>query len=168
MRIPPLYHKKNWQIFIAGTAIGACVGWLVFLYMFGSLQEKQTNTIERQKEEISDLNDHLSIWQEEFKKLNKKNQEMLTVQNIDVEIINFEKYGIKDSHSQFEAEELIKKDLDALLAKNLETVFANKQIIKELIENKMLKIQNKRFHLKVKEVYFYTTVEIYLELELAK
>lgn len=168
MRIPPLYRKKNWQIFIAGTAIGACIGWLIFLYMFGSLQEKQTNTIERQKEEISDLHNHLAIWQEEFKKLNKKNQEQLTVQNINVEIINFEKYGIEDSHSQFEAEELIKKDLDSLLAKNLETIFANKELINQLIENKMLKIHNRRFHLKVKEVYFYTTVEIYLELELSK
>ncbi|MDQ0214989.1 ABC-type antimicrobial peptide transport system permease subunit [Oikeobacillus pervagus] len=167
MRVPQISKKKNWQIFLSGVTIGGCISWLIFIYMFGVLQEEQTNIIERQKADITDLKSHISIWQEEFKKLNKKNQEMLTVQKVEVKITNFDRYKIEDSHSIFEVEEMIKEDLNVLLAKDLNTVYQNKDLIKKTIENKTVKINDKRYNVKVKEIYFFTKVQIYLELRLA-
>ncbi|MBM7648834.1 hypothetical protein JOC78_001784 [Bacillus ectoiniformans] len=165
MRIPPLYQKKKIKVLLAGAAIGFCVSWLLFLYIFGAIQEQQTTALELKKKELLDLQSHLSIWQEEFKELNKKNQQMLTIQDIQITITNYEKYGIDDSQSIFEAKEMIKKDLSVLLAKDLETVYSHKDLIEQTIENKTLKINQRSYSLRVKEWLFYTTIHIHLELD---
>ncbi|HZG70518.1 MAG TPA: sporulation membrane protein YtrI [Chondromyces sp.] len=164
MRVPTLTAKS--KIFLSGIAVGACLSWFLFLYMHGVLHERQAEKIERQQADIQELEAQLAIWQEEFKKINKENQKKLTVQTIKVEIVNFEKYGIEDSHSVFEAEEMIKNDLRPLLAKDLESVFYNKELIKRVIENKTLKLNDKRYRLRIIEMNFYTEVEIKLHLQL--
>ncbi|WP_456273767.1 sporulation membrane protein YtrI [Bacillus sp. AK031] len=165
MRIPPYYRQPGWQRFFAGALIGGVISWTIFLFMFGVLQEKQTATIEKQRDRISDLNQGISHWQEEFKLLNKKNSELLTVQDIKLKIVNAKEYRIEDSLSIFEAEEEIKGDLSPLLAKDLDSVYKNKELIKKTIENKTLKINDKRYKVKVKEIYFFTVIQVFLELE---
>jgi hypothetical protein len=165
MRIPPYYRHPSWQRFFAGALIGGLISWTIFLFMFGVLQEKQTATIEKQRDRISDLNQGISHWQEEFKLLNKKNSELLTVSDIKLKIVNAKEHKIEDSLSIFEAEEEIKGDLSPLLAKDLESVYKNKELIKKTIENKTLRINDKRYKVKVKEIYFFTVIQIFLELE---
>jgi hypothetical protein len=165
MRIPPYYRQPAWQRFFAGALIGGVISWMIFLFMFGVLQEEQTATIEKQRDRISDLNQGISHWQEEFKLLNQKNSELLTVQDIKLKIVNAKEYRIDDSLSIFEAEEEIKGDLSPLLAKDLDSVYKNKELIKKTIENKTLRINDKRYKVKVKEIYFFTIIQIFLELE---
>lgn len=167
MRIPPLYRHPVWQRFLAGTAVGGCISWLVFLFMFGTIQQKTSTIIEKQALQIKELRGYIQIYQEDFQELNKKNEEMLTIQEIDVEIHNFERYKISDRQSIFEAEESIKEDLKSLIAKDLTTVYQNKEIIKKTVENKILKINGKSYELAVQEMYFYTTVRLVLEIKLA-
>lgn len=95
MRIPPLYNDPWWQCLFAGAVIGGCISWLIFLFMFGSIQEEQTRLIEKQKKTITDLKESLAIWQEDYKELNKKNEEILTVQDIEVEIIHSKKISYR-------------------------------------------------------------------------
>ncbi|KAB7705913.1 sporulation protein [Bacillus aerolatus] len=166
MRVPSLHKKPKAKWVLAGAAIGFCLSWLLFLYMFGAMQERQTVVLEKQKNDISELRTQLEIWQEEFKELNKKNLHKLTVQEIEVDIINYEKYGIDDAQSIFSAKEQIKKDLSVLYAKDLETVYSHKELIRQSIENKTLKINKRSYSLHVKEWHFYTTIHIQLEMEL--
>lgn len=165
MRIPPYYRQRSWQRFFAGALIGGLISWVIFLFMFGVLQEKQTWLIETQRGDINDLKNDISHWQEEFQQLNKENSELLTVQDIKLKIVNAKDYRIKDSLSIYEAEEEIKGDLSPLLAKDLESVYKNKELIKKTIENKTLRINDKRYKVKVKEIFFYTEIQIILELE---
>lgn len=51
-----------------------------------------------------------------------------------------------------------------MLAKDIETVAKNKDLIKKIIENKPVKINEKRYKLKVKEMIIYTTLTIQLEI----
>ncbi|WP_335872230.1 sporulation membrane protein YtrI [Bacillus sp. 2205SS5-2] len=167
MRIPPLYHSPLWQKFFSGVIIGGILSWVIFLYMFGTLQEKQSKLIIDQKGEIKELNTHILIWQEDVNKLNEQNQNALMVQDVLVTISNGSKYGFEnESLTINQAEEAIKKDLHSLVAKNLETVFSNKQLVRTMIENKTLRINDKRYRLMIKEIYFFTTVEIVIELKL--
>ncbi len=55
MRIPPYYHKPSWQQFFSGLILGGVISWGIFLYIFGVWQEKQANQIQKQKEEIQEL-----------------------------------------------------------------------------------------------------------------
>ncbi|WP_100331834.1 sporulation membrane protein YtrI [Bacillus xiapuensis] len=166
MRVPDLHKHPKRKWLLSGAAIGFCLSWLVFLYVYGTLQERQSTIMEIQKNEIRDLRNHLAIWQEEYKELNKQNLHKLTVQEIEITITNYEKYGIEDAQSLFEAKELVKKDLSVLLAKDLDTVYSHKELLRQTIENKTLKINKKHYSLHIKEWLFYTTIQIELELEL--
>lgn len=166
MRIPPFYHQPIWQRFLAGVAIGSVISWLVFLFIYGTLQEKQTKQLKQQQDEIADLNRSIKIWQEEFKALNKKNTDQLTIQSIQVKLLNGNKYKL-DSFSIFELEEEIKEDVSSVIAKDLKTVFESKDVLKKMIENKMVKLNDKRYRIELKEIVIYTTLSIEIEIQLA-
>gem|GEM_PF-6074262 len=92
---------------------------------------------------------------------------MLTVQDIQVEIINGDQFRI-DPLSLFEVEEAVKRDIHSVLAKDLQVVFQSRQLLKRAIENKPVRINDKRYKLVIKEMVFYTTLTIQLELELSE
>ncbi|WP_062104291.1 sporulation membrane protein YtrI [Bacillus niameyensis] len=167
MRIPPLYRSPVWQRFMAGVAIGGCISWIIFLYMFGVVQERNSVVLQEQANEIKRLNSDIDIWREDYRELNKKNEEKLTIQEIKVKLTGYEKYNIKDSQSILTAEEDIKEDLKSLLTKELGIIYKNKEIIKKTIQNKIVAINGKKYELLIREIYFYTTIQIEVELRLA-
>jgi len=164
MRIPPLYRKPSWQRFLAGAVIGGAISWCIFLFIFGTWQEKHTTLIRKQQEDIIDLKNDLKIWQEEYKAVNKRKIEQLTVQKISVKISNWERYDL-DSFSVFQVEDSIKEDINMMVAKDLDTVYKSKDLIKKIIENKAVKINDKRYRLKVKEMVIYTILSIQVEID---
>lgn len=165
MRIPTLYRRPSWQRFMAGVVIGGCISWIIFLFMFGVLQEKQSTKIKLQQEDINNLKDDIKIWQDETKELNRKNAELLIIQNVQVKIKNYEKYKI-DAQSIFEAENEVKEDLKSLIADDLNTTFKNRDLITKTIENKEIKFNNRPYNFVIKRIYFFTTIYIELELKL--
>jgi hypothetical protein len=164
MRIPPLYRKPSWQRFFAGMAVGGVISWCIFLYIYGVWQEKNTELIRTQVKEIIDLNEEKKIWQEEYKQINKRNIEQLTVQKINIRISNSEKYKL-DSLSVLETEDSVRDDISMMIAKDIETVYKSKDLLKKIIENKPIKINDKRYKLKGKEMVFYTNLSIKLEIQ---
>jgi hypothetical protein len=164
MRIPPFYRRPAWQRFFGGMAVGGAISWCIFLYIYGVWQEKNTELIRKQQQDIVDLNDEKKIWQEEYKEINKRNIEQLTVQKINIKIINSEKYKL-DLLSVSETEDSVRDDISMMLAKDLETVYKSKDLLKKIIENKPVKINEKRYKLKVKEMIIYTNLSIQLEIE---
>lgn len=166
MRVPPFYNSPVFQRVFFGAIIGAIVSWLVFIYMFGEMQERQAQTIKKQEETIADLTKEKNIWQEDFRKLNEKNLESLTVQEIVVRITNANKYKL-DALSKFEVEEAVKENIDMVLAKDLNLVFNAREILKRAIVNMPVKVNDKRYKLTIKEMVIYTTLEIQLEIHLA-
>ncbi|MCM3122704.1 sporulation protein [Mesobacillus sp. AQ2] len=166
MRVPPYYRKPEWQRFFSGAAVGALVSWVLFLYMNGAWMEKHAKTIEQQKDEIADLKSDIEIWMEDYEELNKKNQEKLTVQEIKVKIVNDKKYKQLDTLSIYEIEEETKGQLNMLLAKDLDSVFKSRELITKVIENKSIRISDKRYKLKIKSMVIYTSVSILVEISL--
>ncbi|CAM3920200.1 sporulation membrane protein YtrI [Lederbergia lenta] len=167
MRIPPLYRKPTWQRFFAGAAVGGCISWVIFLFMFGTLQEKHSMLIDNQAALIKELQAKIKIWQDDYQDLNEQNLEMLTIQEIQVKLTHYEKYNINDKQSISSIEEAVKEDLQPLLAKELDSVYKNRDIIKKTIENKTMNINGKRYKLLVTGIHYFTTISIEVELKLA-
>jgi hypothetical protein len=165
MRIPPYYRKPSWQQFFAGMAIGGGISWCIFLYIFGVWQEEQSTQIHEQKELIAKLNNDKNIWQEEFQALNKKSIEQMTVQEIKIKIINGDKYKL-DLLSVFQTEQGVKEDISMMVAKDLETVYKSRELLRRAIENKVIKVNDKRYRLEVREIFIYTTLSIRLDIHL--
>lgn len=167
MRIPSYRQFLEWRRLFSGMAIGAVISWLVFLYIFGEWQEKYSMKIKKQEDDIRELQTEKRIWQEDVEKLNKENEEKLTIQQIDVRISNYEKYKL-DSYSAYEIEESVKEDIRTLLTKDIETAFKSRDLLKRTIENKTFKVHDKRYRLQVKEIVYYTTLSIQLNLDFEK
>ncbi len=167
MRIPPYYRKPGWQRFFSGMAIGGAISWCIFIYIHGVWQEKHTALINEQSEKIVDLENEKKIWQEEYKEMNKRTIEQLTIQKINVKITNSEKYKL-DLLSVSEIEDSVKDDISLMLAKDIDTVYKSKELIKKIIQNKPVKIHDKRYKLQVKEMVIFTTLSIQLEIEFEK
>ncbi|MRX71742.1 sporulation protein [Bacillus lacus] len=161
MRIPTQHKDPFWQRIFAGMVLGAIVSWLVFLFTYGVLQEKQVVTIEKQQSQIEELNRSMRIWQEEVRLLNKKNQETLTVQNVRVHVENSSRFE-KSSYFAFEIEKSVKEDVADVIAKDVESAFASRKILKRAIENKTYSIDEKQYKLRVTEMVIYT--ELYIEV----
>lgn len=167
MRIPPYYRSPTWQRFFAGVAVGALVSWLFFLYSFGYYQEKQVEIIATQKKTIAQLQNDIEIWQRDYKELNKRNLELLTVQHIEIEIQNANKYKL-DKLMEYSIENNIKSDLADLIAKDIDSVIKTRHLIAKTIENKVYQAEDKEFKAKVVELVITPTIIIEVELVLNK
>lgn len=146
-------------------AIGGAISWLIFLYVHGVWMEEKSMKIAEQAEVIEKLESGLKIYQEDDRKLNDKNIELLKVQDIKVEISNAEKYEL-DTLGVFESEEEVKDDLNMFIAKDLDFVYKSRDMILKMIGNKVIKLNGKRYRLETKSMLFYTTVTIILEVHL--
>ena len=165
MRVPTYHRKPTWQQFFAGMAIGGAISWCIFLYIYGVWQEEYSIKIKKQKEDIIELENDKRIWMEEFAALNKKSIEQMTVQDIKIRIINSDKYEL-DSLSVLQIEDGVKEDISMMIAKDLETVYKSRDLLRRAIENKAIKVNNKRYRLEVREIFIYTTLSIRLDIHL--
>jgi uncharacterized protein YqiB (DUF1249 family) len=164
MRIPPYHRDRTWQRFLAGAAIGAIISWFVFLYLFGILQEKQVRRIAEMQDQIVDLQKDIQIWQEDYVKLNKMNKKKLTLQEIRVHLVNAKQYRL-DSYMAFRIEESVKEDLFHLVAKDIETVYKSKELLKKTVENKTFTINEQTYKLEITELFLFTTLFIEVRLK---
>lgn len=167
MRIPPYHRLPTWQRFFAGAALGGLLSWVIFFYMYGVQQETQIRIIHEQREEMKDLTEKIAIWEQDYKKLNQKNEEILTIQEVEVKITNGQFYSL-DKLSIADAEDVIEDDLSSLLAKDVVSVYNGKMLLKKSIENKLIEINKKRYELEVNEIMFYTKMNIELTIKRAK
>lgn len=165
MRIPPYHQNPGWQRFFAGVSIGCIISWIVFLYMFGVQQEYQFEKINAQKKLIGDLLDRNQIWEKDYQKLNEEAEKKLKIQEIEVTIINGKTFKL-DHLSIAEAEDAIHDDLASLLAKDVETIYNGRSLLKKSIENKIVEINKKRYRPEVAEILFYTNM--YIEVRLVR
>ncbi|WP_374720330.1 sporulation membrane protein YtrI [Parageobacillus toebii] len=164
MRIPPHYRYPTWQRFFAGVAIGALISWFVFLHLFGVLQEKQVRKIIELQDKIADLEDEIRIWQEDYVNQNKINKKKLMVQEISVHLVNAEQYKL-DSYTTFRIEESVKEDVSHLKAKDIETVYNSRELLKRAIENKTYTINEQPYRLEIHQMFVFTTLAIELKLK---
>ncbi|RFU65988.1 sporulation membrane protein YtrI [Peribacillus glennii] len=163
MRVPQYHHVRAWLRFFSGVIIGAVISWMVFLFMYGVLQEKQIQKINYQQKIIKNLSDKNDIWEEDYEKLNEETEKKLKIQDLQITILNGDTYHL-DHLSIAEAEDAIRADLASLIAKDVETIYNGRSLLKKSIENKILDINKRRYRLDVAEIFFYTNMKIEVRL----
>ncbi len=165
MRIPPFYEKGSWQRFFAGGVFGGLISWILFVYMFGAFQDIQLTHISKQAEEIKNLKEDIKIWSDDYTKLNEEKQKGLTLEKVNVKLINSEAYKF-DSWRQYELESVAKKEINHLIAKELTLIYQSQELIIRAIENKVFKIDEKDYRLDVKGIFLLnTTLEIQVAVQ---
>ncbi len=167
MRIPPLYKKPGWQRFFAGIVIGALISWFVFLFQYGVFQEKQVKLIAKQQDRIYNLEQNRNTLIENYTKLNEENKKKLKIQDFRVEIIDYKKFNI-DPLTLHNLTDAVVRDLNHLITKDIESVSKNKELLRKAIENKSYPLDDKMYKLQIYAVYFDTTLELSLKIDLVR
>ncbi|HEX7064939.1 MAG TPA: sporulation membrane protein YtrI [Bacillales bacterium] len=167
MRIPQHYHAPGWQRFIVGFLLGAVVGWVFFIILYGQAQEDQINLINKQKDKIAELKDEKDIWLEDVKEENAKLEKKLTVQDIQIKFVNKKESELGDTAiSNLNRE--IEKQLSPLLTKDLETVGGNSEILIQSIENKIFEIEDNRYRVEVQTLVITSIIKVGVKIEKVK
>lgn len=158
MRVPPYHKEPSWQLFFSGVVLGAVIGWVVFLILYGAIQERQVGDLIKAKKQLELAEDRYKILIEDNEKL-KEEKDKLKVQDIKIAILNHEKYML-GSLTRFSITEGIKKDLNHLIAKEVKGIKDNKDLLKKTIENKSYELDEKKYFFHVEDLYIDTTIEI--------
>lgn len=168
MRVPQNQQTPGFQRFIAGLILGMILGWVFFVALSGVAQDRQLTKIQEQKGAIEQLKGQLRTWQEDSAEKNKKLEQKLTVQEIQIDITNKQKADIgKLEISELKGE--VQDQLSStLLKQNIETVAANKKLVVQSVENKTYTIEKNKYRLKVKSLVIYSTIELTVQVEKVK
>lgn len=88
----------------------------------------------------------------------------MTVQDISIHLVNAEQYKL-DSYTTFRIEESVKEDVSHLIAKDIETVYNGRELLKRAIENKTYTINEQTYKLEIYQLFLFTTLSIELKLK---
>ncbi|WP_010678406.1 sporulation membrane protein YtrI [Bacillus timonensis] len=165
MRVPPYHQKPGWQRFFAGVVVGALISWFVFLFQFGVLQDKQIQLIAKQESKISELEKSKDILIDDVKRLNEENKSKLKIQDFNVVFANRKKFDLSSLNLHIMKTAVI-EDLNDLIGKDIQSVSKNKELLFRTIENREYELDDKKYKLKIHTVFFDTTLDISLNIEL--
>ncbi|MGD6779864.1 sporulation membrane protein YtrI [Sutcliffiella horikoshii] len=158
MRVPPYNRDPGWQRFFSGVVLGAIVGWLIFMLMYGVTLEKNIGDLIKYKEEVKSYKNRIHILTEDNDKL-KEEKDQLKIEDFKISIINHEKYML-NSFSRSSIIARITEDLNDQVSKDVASIKDNRQLLIKVIENKSYALDDKRYYFEVDFLYIDTTIEM--------
>lgn len=158
MRVPPYNRDPGWQRFFSGVVLGAIVGWLIFMLMYGVTLEKNIGDLIKYKEEVKSYKNRIHILTEDNDKL-KEEKDQLKIEDFKISIINHEKY-LLNSFSRSSIIARITEDLNDQVSKDVASIKDNRQLLIKVIENKSYTLDDKRYYFEVDFLYIDTTIEM--------
>ncbi|CAG9619619.1 sporulation membrane protein YtrI [Sutcliffiella rhizosphaerae] len=158
MRVPPYNRDPGWQRFFSGTVIGAILGWLIFIWMYGTSVDIYVSELSEYKDTVKKLEERIDILTEDNDKLNEE-KDQLEIEDFKITIINHEKYML-NSFSSSSIIARITEDLNHLVSKDLANIKENRELLIKMIENKRYALDDKEYYFEVNFLYIDTTIEI--------
>ncbi|WP_102026793.1 sporulation membrane protein YtrI [Salirhabdus sp. Marseille-P4669] len=165
MHIPPYYKRRGTQYFFVGMLVGAILAYLFFLYINGKLTERWIEQTVELRSEIVQLEDRINGLTKDKENLSKENKEMLTVQEINIEISNKEQLKL-DSIEAVELTARIQKELSPLIGNSIESLSENRSLIYSTLENKSFQMNNFSYQPSITELIIATKMEIKIKLSM--
>ncbi|MGL4522452.1 MAG: sporulation membrane protein YtrI [Bacilli bacterium] len=157
-----LKHKSIRHI-LFGCIVGSILSWLIFLYMYGEMQNIQSREIKKKDATIAQLNERISLLLEDNEKQNEKNREMLTIQSLDVRLLVPASLLI-GSVSKLHIEQSLLRDYNHLLTHSIQSVSEQQTLLITSIENKPYRIDDRLYKLSVRQIVFDKVLKITVEL----
>lgn len=167
MRVPELYKRPGWRCFFAGMMFGAIVSWLIFLFTYGTFQEKQVTLLRSQRHHMDSLKEQITLYREDLHKLNEDNKKRSLIQSVDVHLVNREQYKIPEPDT-LKFEDQVKEDISEVITKDIESVYKTKELLKRTVENKEYTIREKAYRAKVTELTIYTKLSLEVRISFAE
>lgn len=145
--------NRYFTFFATGLFIGGIFGVVLMSILVGY---RFDNYIKQ----INALNSIIEENNMELQKIQKFNNKKVLVKRIKIEVI-FPKENEKNDITKINLEKNIKEKYKSVLGKEVEKVDAD--MLCEIIDNRIMKIDNKEYKLKVKKVIMSTTILMCIE-----
>ncbi|WP_047985081.1 sporulation membrane protein YtrI [Ornithinibacillus californiensis] len=163
----PQYHKKpGWQRFLVGIFFGALISYWVVLFMYGDMYESLLKEYSKVENKLHDAEKRISVLEEDNEDLNKKSNQKITIEEIDLEILNAKDLKI-DILLQDQLERLVKEELEDIIGIDIQTIAASDSLIVSSIENKNFKVDDFTYSFEIKRLVIATTVKIVVHANLS-
>lgn len=166
MHIPPYYKKASWQRFFVGTLIGGVMAYCVFAYMFNSMYERLLDNNLELQSQVTELKNQNDALLEDKKDLGEKTKQDITVESIEVTIMNDEELKL-DHLIKHQMEELIKAEIKNIVGQEVSIISESDSLLSGTIENKEFAIEDLTYYFKITKIVFAKTVEIEVEAEIS-
>lgn len=144
--------------------IGGILAWGIFLFVYGTLQDKQLRILIQQQETIQQLEIEKDVLIDDKQKLNEETKENLVIQDIQVTIMNAKQIKL-DALLQEQLTNAMLEDLHDLLAQQVGSVSNNRSLLKKMIENKKYKVDENTYSFHVETIYFDTILDIQVSIQ---
>lgn len=165
MRIPSHYKRPGWQRFFAGVFVGILIGWSFFIYHFGKIHDDLLIELKKQEMMIESQKKRIQTLISDQEKLNEENQKKLTIQEIVIHFTNEQKLKLNEL-TIYELRQQALNELRYLEGKDIATVAATRELMLKTLENKIFTIGDTKYRLITEQVYLFTTLELYMKIEI--
>src|SRR5690625_83853 len=165
MHIPPYYKQRKWQFFFVGTAVGAVIGYLSFLYVYGEHTERwieENLALRNELREVQKTNELLLQDQDD---MSKESQRRMQVQQIEIEWLNIEDVKI-DRFTIYHLNNLVEDELNPIIGSQVEDVAEQRELVIRAIENKVYQVNQINYSVKV--VYLTIAPKLIISLEISQ
>lgn len=166
MHIPPYYKRESWQRFFAGVFIGGIVAFTIFIYMYGQFYERWVEENLNLRSQLSKLEDNYKVLEDSKKELDQKSKKDITVDTITIKIDNEKELKLEnDSLMVHQLEEQIRKEINHVIGKGVNSLIDNYQLLESTIENKTFQVDEFAYNAKIKRLFVAQELQIHVSLQ---
>lgn len=158
MRIPPLYHRKGYQRFFAGMAIGFLIGWAFFLVQGGLAHDRLIHKIKNQEADIVDLKKKNKILTSDDVKANEELAKKFKLHEVNVRFSSSASQKLSNL-TKMQLAKSVEDDLEHLIGEDTETIAKSHVLLFQAIENKPYELEDEqKYAVKIDHLYLYTGI----------
>lgn len=155
MRIPPLYHRKGYQRFFAGVAIGFIIGWAFFLVQGGLAHERLIHKLKEQELKIDDYKKKNEILTSDDEKANEELAKKFKLHEINVRFSSTSSDKISNL-TKLHLTKAVEDDLEHLIGEDTETIAKSHVLLEQAIENKPFQLDDEqKYEVKIDHLFLY-------------
>ncbi len=168
MHIPPYHKRPSWQRFLAGVAIGTIIGYIIFIYMFGELQEKWIEENLALRGDLQDLNQSYENLRKNHETLDQQTKEGMQVSEINIEFLNLKELNIDTDRIMIQQlEEAVRTEAAHAVGKSIDEIADSIDLLIATIENKTINIDDFRFQAEIERIIVSETLYLSIQLKIA-
>ena len=147
---------KTWIRCFIFMLMGIFIGMFIFLYLYGNQLDQLHLYNDRLEDQLSDCKDSLATHEEEQ---NKRKQNLL------VRSVEFHLEEKLEPFNEIELLKALKEETRFLIGKKIEDIGRSPEFLYQLINNKIFKVKDRQFQLKVKVIYIQSKVDIWASVK---
>lgn len=167
MHIPPYYKNKAWQRFLAGILVGTLIGYYIFIFLFGQLQEDWIEENLALRGELQELQQNYETLLENHRALDQQTKEDYQIEEIKINFLNTKELKIdNDRIMLYQLEEAINEEANQAVGKNIDDIADSIDLLISAIENKTINIDDFRYQAQVEQIIVSRTLTLSIRLKI--